>query len=78
MSGTKRFDAGRRHYHQTQQADNEQWDEFLGEKIKSPFRRKLDQMFVVIGTLVTGCLLLAGILAVLYFVMGKILPILGK
>jgi len=78
MTGTKRFDAGRRHYHQSQQAEDEQWDDFLGEKIKGPLRRKLDQMIQMIGTLVAGCLLLVGILWVLYFVLGKILPILGK
>lgn len=78
MTGTKRFDAGRRHYHQSQQAEDEQWDDFLGEKIKSPLRRKLDQMIQAIGTLIAGCLLLMGILWVLYFVMSKILPMFGK
>lgn len=78
MTGTKRFGAGRRHYHQSQQADDDQWDDFLGEKIKGPLRRKFDQMMHVVGTLVAGCLLLVGILWVLFFVMGKILPMIGK
>lgn len=76
--GVKRFDAGRRHYHQSQSPDEVQWDEFLGEKIKSPVHRKFGQVMHAIGTLLAGCLLLGGILYVLYFVLGKILPIIGK
>lgn len=73
MTGTKRFDAGRRHYHRSQKAEDEQWDDFLGEKVKGPLRQKFDQILQIIGTLVAGCVLLVGILYVLYFVMGKIL-----
>jgi hypothetical protein len=78
ISGGKRFDAGRRHYQHQQEEVNNSWDDFLGEKIKSPLRRKIDRVFQVSITVIVGCLLLFGILVVLFFMMGKVLPFVGK
>ncbi len=77
-SGGKQFDAGRRHYHHQQEEVNIQWDEFLGDKIKSPLRLKIERVLQVLITVIIGCLLLLVIVVVLFFLMGKVLPFVGK
>lgn len=77
-NGDRSYDAGVRHYHRPNEKIDENWDDWIGDRMKSPWRGKFEQVLVMFGTLIFGCIVLGAILSIIYFAMGKVLPILGK
>jgi hypothetical protein len=78
MSGNNRFQSKMRHYHQSNKNDEVTWDDWIGDKVKSPARQKFDKIFVGVGTVVVGLCLLGGVVGVIYVVLKNILPIFVK
>ena len=68
-----------RHYHKSSLVtDHYNWDEWVGDKIKSPWRDKMDRVIVTLGTMAVGIALLVGVLFVIFMVMKKILPMIAR
>ena len=68
-----------RHYHQSSRVtDHSNWDEWVGDKIKSPLREKFDKVILTLGTMAVGLILLGAIFLVIFMVMKKFLPMFGK
>lgn len=76
--GSRSYRAGVRHYHRPNENANSDWDEWIGDRVKSPFRAKIENFLVILGTLVFGLAAFAGIMYVIFFAMGKVLPMVGK
>jgi hypothetical protein len=75
---SRSYRAGVRHYHRPNEKDNGDWDEWIGDRLKSPLRAKAESFFVLLGSLVFGAIAFGGILYVIFFAMGKVLPMIGK
>ena len=79
LSRPARFEGKMRHYHQSSRVtDHSDWDEWVGDEIKSPWRQKMDNVILRLGTIAVGLLLLGGVVLVIFMVLKKILPIFGK
>ena len=79
VSRPTRFHGRMRHYHKSSRVtDHSNWDEWVGDKIKSPWREKMDRVIVTLGTMAVGIALLVGVLFVIFMVMKKILPMIAR
>ena len=67
-----------RHYHQSNRTEEVSWDEWSGDKVKGPLRRKLEQVLLNFSTLIVGIMLVGGAFFVVYMIMKKILPMVSK
>lgn len=78
MSGNNRFQSKVRHYHQSNKTEEITWDDWIGDKVKSPGQQKFEKILVGVGTVIVGMILLSGAIGVIYFGLKKILPMFGK
>lgn len=76
--GSRTYRAGVRHYHRPNEQADREWDEWIGDRVKSPLRAKIESFFVILGTLAFGAIAFIGIMYVIFFAMGKVLPMVGK
>lgn len=65
--GNRTYRAGVRHYHRPNENANSDWDEWIGDRVKSPFRTKLESFSAILGTLVFGFVAFAGIMYLIFF-----------
>jgi hypothetical protein len=76
---TSRFDGSQKHYHKPFREDNEnQWDEWTGDKTRGPFRVFLGSLFHMMGTLLVGAIILAAVFFGVSFIWKLIFPMIGK
>jgi hypothetical protein len=75
---SRSYRAGVRHYHRPNEKGQGDWDEWIGDRLRSPWRAKVESFFVLLGTLVFGAVIFGGILYVIFFAWGKVLPMIGK
>lgn len=61
-----RFQPKIKHYHKKDHEGEVSWDDWVGDKRKSPFRKKINNFFLQITVAVTGLVLA---LAAFYFFM---------
>lgn len=78
MPGNSRFQSKVRHYHQSNKTEEVTWDDWIGDKVKSPGQLKFERVLVGIGTVIVGFMLLSGVVGVIYIGLKKILPIFVK
>jgi esterase/lipase len=78
LSGNERFQTKARHYHHRSKADNSTWDDWIGDKAKSPFRKKFDKAFLTISVLVVGLGLVAAAFVAAYVILQKLIPMISK
>ncbi len=74
-SSSSRFQRGVPHYHRTNRADEDGWDEWTGDRLKSTGRQKRERIIHAIGAVIIGCIVLVGVLTLVFFVWRKILPL---
>ena len=78
LSGNNRFQTKSRHYHHRTKVEDGSWDNWIGDKTKSPFRQKFEKSFVTISVLLVGLGLIAAAFAVSYVVLQKVIPMISK
>jgi len=78
ISGKTRYQSKMRLYHQSSKNEEVSWDDWIGDKMKSPSRQKFDKILVGVGTVMVGLGILGGVVGAFYVVLSKILPILVK
>jgi len=79
LSRPTRFQGRIRHYHKSSRVtDHSNWDEWVGDKIKSPMREKMDKVLLTLGTMAVGVALLGGVIFVIFMVMKKVLPMIAR
>jgi preprotein translocase subunit Sss1 len=54
------------------------WDDWTGDKVKSPIRQKFDKFLVGAGAVIFGLGILGGVLGLIYIALNKILPLIVK
>jgi hypothetical protein len=74
VSAASRFKGGVPHYHRSNRAEEDDWDEWTGDRLKSSGREKRERIIHAIGAVFIGCLVLVGILTAIFMVLRKVLP----
>jgi hypothetical protein len=78
LADNNRYQGKMRHYHRSRKNDEVKWDDWTGDKVKSPIRQKFDKILVGAGAIIFGLGILGGVLGVIYIALNKILPLIVK
>jgi hypothetical protein len=73
-----RFKGKMRHSHRAGKSDGISWDEWIGDKKKSPARQKLDRMVLTVTVLLIGLVLSVGAFGLIFFVMKKVMNMMAR
>lgn len=73
LEPSSRFQGRNRHYHRTNREQDVTWDDWIGDKKKSPTRQRIEKALMTVAVVVTGIGLIAGAFTVVSVVMKKVL-----